>query len=157
VVRRGNGFDVVWRFQEEEAAPGNHCTQSPASEKVASPGHALGHCNVKCTLCSGQVVWRSKHWGLCLAVQVACEASSGFFTFWSPSVMEPLLGNHCAQSPASVWVSSPEHALGHCKVKCTLCMQWSVGLAEPELGGCARLCRWLARLLQVLSHSGVLQ
>ena len=85
-----------------EAVLGNHCAQSPASVWVASPGHALGHCKVKCTLCSGQQVWWSLHWGLCSAVQVACEASSGFVTFWSPSVMEPVLGNHCAQSPASV-------------------------------------------------------
>ena len=99
----------------------NHCAQSPTSVWVASPGHALGHSNVKCNLCSGQRVWWSLHWGLCSAVQVVCEAS-GFVTFWSPSVMmEAVLGNHCAQSPASVWVASPGHALGHCKVKWTLC------------------------------------
>ena len=28
---------------------------------------------------------------------------------------ESLLGNHSAQSPASVWVGSPGHAMGHCK------------------------------------------
>ena len=80
----------------------DHYAKSPASVRVASPGHALGHCKVKCTLCSGQQVWWSLHWGLCSAVQVACEASSGFVTFWSPSVMEPVLGRHCAQSPASL-------------------------------------------------------
>ena len=85
-----------------EPVLGNHCAQSPASVWVASPGHALGHCKVKCTLCSGQQVWGSLHWGLCSAVQVACEASSVFFTFWSPSVKEAVLGNHCAQSPDSV-------------------------------------------------------
>ena len=54
------------------------------------------------------------------AVQVVCEASS-FVTFWSPSVMEAVLGiYYCTQSPASVWVASPGHAVGHCKVKCTL-------------------------------------
>ena len=77
---------------------GNHCGQSPTSVWMSSPGHALGHCKVKCTLCSGQQVWWSQHWGLYSAVQVAF----GFITFWSPSVMEPVLGNHCAQSPASV-------------------------------------------------------
>ena len=36
------------------------------------------------------------------AVQVICEACSGFVTFWSPSaVLQAVLGNHCAQSPAS--------------------------------------------------------
>ena len=53
-----------------EAVLGNHCAQSPASVWVASPGHALGHCKVKCTLCSGQQVWWSLNWGLCSAVQV---------------------------------------------------------------------------------------
>ena len=86
---------------------------------MASPGHALGHCKVKCTLCSGQQVWWSLHWGLCSAVQVACVAC-GFVTFRSPSAKEPVLVKHCAQSPASVWVVSPVHALSHCKVKCFL-------------------------------------
>ena len=88
-----------------EPVLGNHCVQSPASVWVASPGHALGLCKVKCTLCSGQQVWCSLHGGLCSAVQllVLCEeAISGFVIFWSSSVMEPVLGNHCAQSPASV-------------------------------------------------------
>ena len=34
---------------------------------------------------------------------------------------EAALGNHSAQSPASVWVASPRHAVVRCKVKCTLC------------------------------------
>ena len=88
---------------------------------VASPGHAVSHCKVTWNC---EVVSRSG--GACTggctsAVQVVCEASSGFVIFWCPSVMETVLGNHCAQSPASVWVASPGHALGHCKVKCTLC------------------------------------
>ena len=87
---------------------------------MASPGHALGHCKVKCSLCSGKQVWWSLHWGLCSAVQVDCVASD-FVTFWSPFVMEAVLGNHCAQSTASVWVASPEHAVGHWNVKCILC------------------------------------
>ena len=36
-------------------------------------------------------------------------------------------------------------------------VQWSAGLVEPALGAAAVLCRWFARLLPVLSHSGVLQ
>ena len=47
-----------------QAVLGNHCAQSPVSVWVASPGHALGHCKVKCTLISGQQVWWSLHWGL---------------------------------------------------------------------------------------------
>ena len=48
-----------------QAVLGNHCAQSPASVWVASPGHTLGHCKVKWTLCSGQqvVLW-NLHWGL---------------------------------------------------------------------------------------------
>ena len=34
---------------------------------------------------------------------------------------EAALGKHRAQSPASVWLASPEHDMGHCKVKCSLC------------------------------------
>ena len=34
---------------------------------------------------------------------------------------EAALGNHSAQSPASVWVASPGHAMGHYKVKHSLC------------------------------------
>ena len=41
-------------FVEEEAALGNHSAQSPASMWVASPGHAVVHCKVKCSLCSVQ-------------------------------------------------------------------------------------------------------
>ena len=39
-------------FIEEEAALGNHSAQSPVSVWVASPGHAMGHYKVKCSLCS---------------------------------------------------------------------------------------------------------
>ena len=34
-------------------------------------------------------------------------------------------------------------------------MQWSAGLVEPALGAVAVLCSLIARLLPVLSHSGV--
>ena len=47
-----------------EAIPGNHCAQSPVSVCVARPGHAMGHCKVKCSLCSAQQVWCSLHWVL---------------------------------------------------------------------------------------------
>ena len=97
-----SGFVTFWSPSKMQAVLGNHCAQSPASVWVASPGHALAHCKIKWTLCSGQQVWWTLHWGLCSAVQVACEASSGFVTFWNRSVMEAVLGNHCAQSAASV-------------------------------------------------------
>jgi len=39
-------------------------------------------------------------------------------------------GNHCVQSPASECVVSPENAIGHCKVNCSLCSvqqeRWSL-------------------------------
>ena len=85
-----------------EAVLGNLCAQSPASVWIASPGHALDHWKVKRTLCSGQQVWWSLHGGLCSVVQEAYNASSGFVTFWSPSAMEPVLGNNSAHSLASV-------------------------------------------------------
>ena len=34
---------------------------------------------------------------------------------------EAALINRSAQSPARVWVASTEHAVGHCKVQCSLC------------------------------------
>ena len=96
-----SGFVTFWIPSVMEAVLGNQCAHSPTSVWVASPGYALGHCKVKCTLCSGQQVWWSLHWGLCSAVQVVCF-DPGFITFWSLSVMEAVLGNHCSQSPASV-------------------------------------------------------
>ena len=41
---------------------------------------------------------------------------------------EAALGNHSSQSSASVWVASPEHATGHCKVKCSLCRVFLLSL-----------------------------
>ena len=35
---------------------------------------------------------------------------------------EAALGNNSAQSLANVWVFSPGHVMGHCKVKCSLCI-----------------------------------
>ena len=51
-------------FVEEEAALGNHSAQSPASVWVASPGHAVGYCKVKCILCCVPQGWWGLHWGL---------------------------------------------------------------------------------------------
>ena len=91
-----------------QAVLGDHCAQSPASVLwVASPGHALGHCKVKCSPNAACAVV-SRSGGACTggcgsAVQVIGEGS-GFVTFWSRSVMmEAVLGyNDCTQSPASV-------------------------------------------------------
>ena len=65
--------------------------------------------------------------------------------------MELLLGNHSAQSPASRWVASPGYAMGHCKIKCSLCSmqqaRWSMhwvlwqGWAGDAWG--LRICHFL--------------
>ena len=47
-----------------ETVLSNHCAQSPASVCLASPGHAMGHCKVKYSLCSAQQVWWSLNWVL---------------------------------------------------------------------------------------------
>ena len=57
------GFAGLWSCPEEEEALINHSAQSPASVIVASPGHAVGHCNVKCSLYSVQQVWWCLCWG----------------------------------------------------------------------------------------------
>ena len=81
------------------------------------------------------------------AVQVVCEASSGFVTFWSPSVMEAVLGNHYGQSPASVWV------------KWTMCsgqqVCWSLhwGLRQCCAGGLRGLFRF-CHTLELFSDAG---
>ena len=121
VVSGGCGFAGLWRFHEEEAALGNHSAQRPASVRVASPGHDMGHCKTKYSLCSVQSCC-----GACTgcsgrAGQVACGACS-FVAFWSFSVVEEApLGNHSAQSPGSVRVASLGHVMGHCNIKSSLC------------------------------------
>ena len=39
---------------------------------------------------------------------------------WRVPEEEAALDNHSAQSPATVWVANPGHAMGHCKVKFSL-------------------------------------
>jgi len=124
VICRGCGFASLWRFpSEEEAALGNHGAQSPASMWVASPGHTIGHCKVKCSLCSVQQVWWSLHWGLrqVLAGQVVCGGCGFASSLWRFPEEEAELDTHSAQSPASMWVASPRHAMGYYKVECSLC------------------------------------
>jgi len=57
-------------------------------------------------------------------------------------VEEAALGNYSAQSPASVRMASPEHAMEHCKFKCSICswvqqVWWSLhwGLRPGCSGG----------------------
>ena len=82
--------------------------------------------------------------------------------------MEVLLGNHSAQSPASVWVASPEHAMGRCKVECGLyCVQqlwWSLHsmLRLGWAGGLwgVRFCQYqtdflLRRCLALTAHTAL--
>ena len=53
------------------------------------------------------------------AVQVVC-GGCGFAGLLRFPEEQAALGNHSAQSPASVWVASPGYAMGHCKVKFSL-------------------------------------
>ena len=122
---------------------------------MASPGHALGHCKVKCTLCSGQQVWWSLHWGL----RQCCAGSlRGFFRFCP--ILESFSDAGCARQPLH---TEPRQCVGGQPWACPgplqgqmQPVQWSAGLVEPALGAAALLCRWFA-WLPVLSHSGVLQ
>ena len=43
-----------------------------------------------------------------------------FAALCSFPVEQAPLGNHSAQTPASVWVASPGHIVGHYKAKCSL-------------------------------------
>jgi len=67
----------------------NHCAQSPAhaSVCVASPGHTMGQCKVKCSLCSEQQVW---WWSLLSVLQQGWAGVLWglhfFAAFWSFSV-----------------------------------------------------------------------
>ena len=70
---------------------------------------------VACSRCGGAC---TGYWGR--AGQVVC-GGCGFPAFWRFSGKEALLGNHIAQSPASVFVARPGFVMGHCKVKCSLC------------------------------------
>ena len=114
-----------------EAVLGNNCAQSPASVWVASPGHTLDHCKVKCTLCSGQQVWRSPHGGLCASV----VSEGGLVGLRFCHILKSFSDGAYARQT----LRSEPH-------------QWSAGLAEPALGavlGCAGGLRGL----RIWSHS----
>ena len=53
-------FAAFWRFSVEVALPNNHS----ASVCVASPGHVMGHCEVKSRVCTVQQFFCSLHWVL---------------------------------------------------------------------------------------------
>ena len=116
----------------------------------------IGHCKVKCSLCSMQQARWSIHW----AGQVM-RGGCGFATSWSFSVEDTLLGNHSAQSPASVYISSPGCAMVHCKVECCPCslqqVRWSLNrvLRQCWAGGLWGLRFY--RFLEVSSIGGLAQ
>ena len=96
------GFAGVWRFPEEETALGNHNAQSPASVRVVSPGHAMGQCRAKCSLCSVRQIGWGLHWGLQQG-SAGGLWGCGFAGLWRfPEEEEAALGKHNAQSPASM-------------------------------------------------------
>ena len=51
VVCGGCGFAGMWRCPQEKEALGNYSAYNPVSVSVAIPGHATGHCKLKCSLC----------------------------------------------------------------------------------------------------------
>ena len=53
-------------------------------------------------------------------MQVA-RGGCGFAGLGSFAKEEAALINHSTQSPAGVWVASPGHTMGQCKVECSLC------------------------------------
>ena len=80
---------------------GNHSAQSPASVWVASPGHAMGHCKIKCSLCSERQVRCSLLWGLRQGLAGGLWVLH-FCCFIEFPEEVAALANHSAQSPASV-------------------------------------------------------
>ena len=130
-------FSGVWQRQRRRSATAAHralpvCVW-PALGMPLATGRSnaasavLSRIGGACTRCCGrpvQVVWEG----------------CGFARFWSCSVMEAVLSNHCAQSPASVCVTSPGHAVGHWKVECSLCsaqqVWWSLHwVLQPSWAG----------------------
>ena len=99
---QGLRLPVCGDFPEEEAALGNHRAQSPAKARVASPGNIIGHCKVKCSLCSAQKVWWSLNRGCGRPGQVVCGVSGFAAGLWRFPEEEAALRNHSAQSSATV-------------------------------------------------------
>ena len=68
---------------------------------MVSSGHAKGHYNFKCKLCSVQQEWWGPHWGLRQGWAGGLW-SCGFAGVWIFPEEEAALGNHSAQSSATV-------------------------------------------------------
>ena len=81
----------------------------------------MRYCKVKCSLCCVQQV----RWGLHYGLQQGCASGSFGVRFccflWKFPKEEAALGNHSAQSPATVRVAIVEHAMGHCRIKRSIC------------------------------------
>ena len=102
VVCGSYGFAGLGKFPEEESLLGIHSAQSPASVWVASPGHAISHWKVKCSLCCQQQGWWVLHWGLRQGCCAGDSLGMRFCRFVEISKGAAALLNHSAQSPASV-------------------------------------------------------
>ena len=102
----------LWRVSEEEAALGKHSAQSPTSVRV--------YCGALQPLQCAAVV-KLPELG---SAAVPCRWFVGFAVLPVSGDFveeEAALGNPSVRSPVSVWVASPGHVMGHCKVKCGLC------------------------------------
>jgi len=125
----------------------SHYAKSPESVCVASPGHAMGHCKVKCSLCSAQKVWWSLHWVVELLRQ---GWTGGLWELRFCQILECFSGGGCAQQ-----ILCTEH----CQCVCDqpwAChgalqgqmhpQQCSAGVVELALGAAAGLDRWFVKV-----------
>jgi len=62
----------------------------------------MRYCKVKCSLCGAQQVWWGLHWELQQGWAGGLWGLAVFAVVWKFSEEEAALGNHSAQSPASV-------------------------------------------------------
>ena len=141
---------VCWEFQRRR----QHLATTTAHIALPVFGQpALGMLWATARSDSASAVW-SRHWGACTRgcgrAGHVVYGGCGFAGLWRSLKEEASLGNHSAQSPASVWVASPGHAKEHCKVNCSLCCVQQVwlsrhwGLRQGRGGGLwgLRFCRF---------------
>ena len=128
------------RFPGGKLALRNHSAQSPASVSVASPGHVLGHCKVKCRLCSVQQVWRGLHWGL------RQGWTGGLWGLRFCRIVETFRGGGTTRQP---WRIEPCPCMSGQPWACHGALQGEMqllpcaaGVVGPALGAAAGLCRW---------------
>ena len=137
-----------------EAVLSNHCAQSPASVCVASPGYTMGHCKVKCSLCSAQQLWCSldlalrQGWAGCLWGLRFCQ------------ILESISDGGCAQQPLR---TEPCQCVYRQLLVCHGALQGQIqslqgpaGVLEPALVAAAGLGRWFVGVA-VLPDSGEFQ